>query len=59
VRAVVAGTFTYDSTARLRALTVPAVCVRANIPVRLDRLPATVRGTEITGVGHWPHVHAP
>ncbi|GAA3227519.1 hypothetical protein GCM10010532_060960 [Dactylosporangium siamense] len=59
VRAVVAGTFTYDSTTRLRALTVPAVCVRANIPVRLDRLPATVRGTEIAGVGHWPHVHAP
>ena len=59
VRAVVAGTFTYDSAARLRALTVPAVCVRANIPVRLDRLPATVRAVEIPGVGHWPHVHAP
>ncbi|WP_327011162.1 alpha/beta hydrolase [Dactylosporangium sp. NBC_01737] len=41
------------------AVTVPAVCVRANIPARLDRLPAGVRGVEITGVGHWPHVHAP
>ncbi|MEV4508499.1 alpha/beta hydrolase [Dactylosporangium sp. NPDC049525] len=59
VRAVVGGTFTYDSTSRLRALAVPAVCVRANIPVRLDRLPAAVRRVEITGVGHWPHVHAP
>lgn len=59
IRAVVAGTFTYDSGTKLRALTVPALCVRANIPIRLDELPATVRGEQVLGVGHWPHVHSP
>ncbi|MET7550922.1 alpha/beta hydrolase [Streptomyces sp. NPDC005500] len=57
-RAVVTGTFTYDSSAALRVLTVPVMCVRANIPVRLERLPAAVERGEILGVGHWPHVHA-
>lgn len=58
VRAVVAGTFTYDSTRRLRELTVPALCVRANIPIRLERLPSGVRTADIPGAGHWVHVHA-
>jgi hypothetical protein len=40
-------------------LTVPALCVRANIPIRLDRLPATIQGAQIPGVGHCPHVHSP
>jgi hypothetical protein len=37
---------------------VPALVVRANIPIRIDRLPDRVTGAEVTGVGHWPHVHA-
>jgi len=58
-RAVVGGTFTYDSAKRLQSLAVPALCVRANIPIRLERLPAGVRGAVLPGFGHWPHVHAP
>ena len=53
------GNFTYDSTTALRSLTVPALYVRAAIPVDLDRLPAGVHRAEVPGVGHWAHVHAP
>jgi pimeloyl-ACP methyl ester carboxylesterase len=59
VRAVVGGTFTYDSGARLRALTVPTLCIRANVPIKLEDLPPGVRGASLPNVGHWPHVHAP
>ena len=59
VRAIVSGTFTYDSAARLRALTIPTLCIRANIPIKLHHLPAGVRGASLPDVGHWPHVHAP
>ena len=58
-RAIVSGTFTYDSATRLRALTVPTLCIRANIPIKLHHLPAGVRGASLPDVGHWPHVHAP
>jgi esterase len=58
VRAVVAGTFTYDSTRRLHALTVPALCIRANIPIRLEKVPAGITTADIPDAGHWVHVHA-
>ena len=46
-------------TAALRSLAVPTLVVRANIPIRMDRLPDRIDGAEVTGAGHWPHVHAP
>jgi hypothetical protein len=58
VRAVVAGTFTYDGARRLHALTVPALCIRANIPIRLEKLPDGIRTADIPDAGHWVHVHA-
>ncbi|MFF5174195.1 alpha/beta fold hydrolase [Micromonospora sp. NPDC000089] len=59
VQEIVGGTFTYDSATPLRALTVPTLYIRANIPMKLDRLPVGVRGASLPTVGHWPHVHAP
>jgi pimeloyl-ACP methyl ester carboxylesterase len=58
IRAVVAGTFTYDSARRLQALSVPALCIRANIPIRLEKLPAGIQTADIPDAGHWVHVHA-
>jgi pimeloyl-ACP methyl ester carboxylesterase len=58
-RALTRSTFLYDSATALAGLGVPALVVRANIPVRLDRLPPAVQGGDVPGVGHWPHVHAP
>ena len=56
---IVAATFSFDGVAALRTVRVPVTYVRANIPTRLDRLPAHVRGHDIGGVGHWVHVHRP
>ena len=58
-RRIVGAAFGYDGARALALLDVPATIVRANIPTRLDRLPSTVRGREITGAGHWIHVHRP
>jgi len=55
----VTATFTYDAERALTRLRVPAMYVRANIPTRLDRLPAGVRGVDLSGSGHWAHVHRP
>jgi pimeloyl-ACP methyl ester carboxylesterase len=58
-RALVRETFAFDGRRSLAALTVPALCVRANIPTPLYRLPDGVAGAEISGAGHWVHVHRP
>ena len=57
-RALTQMNFTYDSGRALRVAEVPALVVRANIPVDLERLPAHVRRATVADVGHWPHVHA-
>jgi pimeloyl-ACP methyl ester carboxylesterase len=56
---VVRATFAYDAGPALGSATVPVTYVRANIPTRLERLPAHVNGVTIDGVGHWVHVHRP
>jgi pimeloyl-ACP methyl ester carboxylesterase len=58
-RRIVAAAFGYDGAAALDAVRVPATYVRANIPTRLSRMPAHVRGCAISGAGHWVHVHQP
>ncbi|MGS0688069.1 alpha/beta fold hydrolase [Nakamurella sp. GG22] len=58
-RHIVGAAFGYDSATALNSIQVPALYVKANIPTKLDRLPASVRGCEISGVGHWVHVHRP
>lgn len=58
-RAAVHGTFTYDTAEALQRLAVPTMVVQANIPLRAERLPGHVLSHRVSGVGHWPHVHAP
>ncbi|MEV0354940.1 alpha/beta hydrolase [Nocardia sp. NPDC050697] len=58
-RRFVRAAFGYPGRRALGELTVPCAYVRANIPVPLDRLPAGVRGCDLSGVGHWVHLHRP
>ncbi len=58
-RRIVGAAFGYDGARALDELGVPALYVRANIPTRLDRLPARVLARSVDGVGHWAHVHRP
>jgi pimeloyl-ACP methyl ester carboxylesterase len=54
---IVGAAFGYDASPALISATVPVAYVRANIPTPLDQLPATVRGVDVPGAGHWVHVH--
>ncbi|MFC8043354.1 alpha/beta fold hydrolase [Nocardia sp. NPDC057353] len=58
-RRLVRATFRYPAREAIADLTVPAAYIRANIPTPLDRLPAGVRGYDLSGAGHWVHLHHP
>ncbi len=58
-RRLVGAAFGYRGATALAALNMPAVCVRGKIPTPLDRLPPSVQGAEVSGVGHWIHIHRP
>jgi pimeloyl-ACP methyl ester carboxylesterase len=62
LRAVVHGTFTYNSRKQLQHLAdrgVPVLVIRANIPTPIEKLPPGIDTASIDGLGHWPHVHDP
>lgn len=58
-RRVVAAAFGFRAIDAFAALTVPSAYLRAEIPTRLDRLPVGVRGYDVSGAGHWVHLHRP
>ncbi|MFD3705396.1 alpha/beta fold hydrolase [Nocardia sp. NPDC058658] len=58
-RRIVGAAFGYDAAGALTKVEVPVSYVKANVPTRLDRLPARVEGYEVADSGHWVHVHHP